>query len=84
MDDVVEAIHKDSVDKFISHLNSHNTSIQFTAELQVEKDKGGNQHLPILDLDIQRLEDGSSRLTESPHTQTNVSTSITTILYTKR
>ena len=60
VDDVVEAIHKGRVDQFTSHLNNRNSSIQFTVELQGE-DKDGNQHLPILDFDIQRLEDGTSK-----------------------
>ena len=50
VDDVVKRIH-----------NSYNPSIQFTLELQ-DEDKDGNQYLPSLDLDIQRLEDGTSKL----------------------
>ena len=57
---VVETIHKDVVDEFTAHLNNRNHSIQFMVELQGD-DKDGNQHLPVLDLDIQRSDDGSSK-----------------------
>ena len=60
VDDVVEAIHKDKVDQFTNHLNSINPCIQFTVELQSENDEG-KQHLPVLDVDIQRLEDGAAK-----------------------
>ena len=57
VDDVVETIHKDSVDEFTSHLKSRNPSIQFTVELQGEdKDKPTS---PVLHLDLQTSEDGS-------------------------
>ena len=60
VDDMVEALHKDKVDDFAVHLNRRNPNIQFTVELHSE-DKDGNQHLPVLDLDIQRSSDGSSK-----------------------
>ena len=60
VDDVVEAIHRDKVDEFTQHLNSLNPCIQFTVELQSENTEG-KQHLPVLDVDIHRLEDGKSK-----------------------
>ena len=70
VDDVVEAIHKDVVDKFTAHLNSCNLSIQFTVEREDED----------LDFDMERSDDGSSKFTKRSHTQINTSTSIVTIL----
>ena len=58
MDDVVEVIKKDKMDEFMIHLNSKNPSIKFMVEHQ-EKEQG-DQHLPVLNVDIIREKDRAS------------------------
>ena len=60
VDDVVEAINKNQVQDFTSHINNINPSIQFTVELQTTNSQG-TTHLPVLDVDIERKTDGSSK-----------------------
>ena len=59
MDDVVEVIEEDKVESFTDHINSINPSKQFTVEREVGAE--GKKHLPVLDVDIIRKEDGSSK-----------------------
>ena len=60
VDDVVEAIKKENVQQFTDHINSQNPKIQFTVETQTTNEKG-NDHLPVLDVDIEKQENGSSK-----------------------
>lgn len=59
VDDVLEIIKKHSVDLFTKHLNNITPSMQFTVEC--ESEENGTQHLPVLDVDIIRNSDGSSK-----------------------
>ena len=55
----MEVIKKYKVDQFTTHLNSRNPSIRFMVALQEEEQD--HQHLPVLDIDIIRLDDGSPK-----------------------
>ena len=59
MDDVVDIIKRHKVEEFTTHLNSRNPSIKFTVELQEEEQD--HQHLPVVDVDIIRWDDRSSK-----------------------
>ena len=61
MNDVVEVFKKDKVEEFTDHLSSRNPSMKFMVELQEEEQD--HQHLPVLDVDIIRRDDGSSNST---------------------
>ena len=63
MDDVVE--------EFTAHLNSRNPGIKLT-ELQDEEQD--HQHLPVLDIDINRQDDGSSKFKIYKKTKTLTNT----------
>ena len=53
VDDIYAIIHTDQIEAFFNHLNTINTSIQFT----VEKEVSGS--LPFLDVNLKRESDGS-------------------------
>ena len=59
MDDVVEVVRKDKVEEFTTYLNSRIPSFKFMVELQEEEQD--YHHLPVLDVDIIRQYDGSSK-----------------------
>ena len=72
VDDVVAIITEKQVTPFTDHINTINPSMQFTVETQVEE--GKIQHLPVLDVDIIRKEDGvlNSKSTKRKLIQTNI------------
>ena len=58
VDDVVEVIKKENIESFTNFINDQDPKIQFTVETQGEDSEG--QHLPVLDVDIRRNNDGTS------------------------
>ena len=54
--DTITAVHKNKINEFHEHLNNHNTSIQFTKEIE------GNGKIPLLDCSVTR-ENNTLRLT---------------------